>query len=137
MQTSSPKLLPAVATSHIPNVKFNFLGFERFNNKYMHKINMRWKDWPYWLKGMFVGFILAILLFVSIHYLATTDIFVQCPRPLFLPYDAGLTVCRNLLVEFMCDYTDFCTTSFIITPIFLILISTFIGLLIGKIKKKK
>ena len=85
---------------------------------------MGWKDWPYWSKGLIIGICLAIILFVlqAIIGLGCMDNY-NLNQPSF--------VCNIFNFGFSNE-----VSRLLFSPVFVIVVCTMIGLIIGKIKKK-
>jgi len=93
---------------------------------------MKWKNWPYWLKGGIVGlvagiFIEALLFFVTNYCLNNSsggDWF-------------GLLVCYYIFMFPGMFLTNDVLIAIIINILVIIIFSIVIGLIIGKIKSKQ
>ena len=91
---------------------------------------MGWKEWHYWIKGVVIGFIIAIILSIL-------GIFVQT-----LSNNRLLTFIAHLVVDPCVFYTqcngNSCLGCIILGPLFTIIhgiiLGLFIGIIYGKLK---
>lgn len=98
---------------------------------------MRWKEWPYWLRGGIIASLLGLIYSV----LSTIFIFkipYELSRPL---YTFGILICGledgdGILHATLCEGSLGLVSVIISALILLFIIGALIGLIIGKIKKK-
>jgi len=88
---------------------------------------MGWKNWPYWLRGGFIGFLIGLIL-VLIMFGITPEFNNYIIYPMYILCQGGLE-CTFSLFGFV--------LSVIINLILFFIIGSLIGLVFGKIRSRK